>query len=55
MVFFVVFPGYVTHSFPRRYCKVLEKNDRLLLYFQHAHFIPIVGVGKERRTLIGPW
>ena len=24
-------------------------------YFQHAHFIPIVGVGKERRTLIGPW
>ena len=23
--------------------------------FQHAHFIPIVGAGKERRTLIGPW
>ena len=23
--------------------------------FQHAHFIPIVGVGKWRRTLIGPW
>ena len=23
--------------------------------FQHAHFIPIVGVGKERRILIGPW
>ena len=23
--------------------------------FQHAHFIPIVGVGKERRTSIGPW
>ena len=26
-----------------------------LSYFQHAHFVPIVGVGKERRTLIGPW
>ena len=25
------------------------------IYCQHAHFIPIVGVGKERRTLIGPW
>ena len=24
-------------------------------FFQHVHFIPIVGVGKERRTLIGPW
>ena len=24
-------------------------------FFQHAHFIPIVGVGKERRILIGPW
>ena len=24
-------------------------------YFRHAHFIPIVGVGKERRMLIGPW
>ena len=23
-------------------------------YFQHAHFISIVGVGKERRILIGP-
>ena len=23
-------------------------------YFQHAHFVPIVGVGKERRILIGP-
>ena len=26
----------------------------LRLFFQNAHFIPIVGVGKERRTLIGP-
>ena len=25
------------------------------LYFQHTHFIPLVGVGEERRTLIGPW
>ena len=24
-------------------------------YFYHAHFIPIVGVGKERRILIGQW
>ena len=23
-------------------------------YFQHAHFIPIVGVGKDRRMLTGP-
>ena len=27
----------------------------ICLYLQHAHFIPIVGVGKERRALIGPW
>ena len=25
------------------------------LYFQHAHFILIVGVGNERRILIGLW
>ena len=30
-------------TFPRKY------------YFQHGHFIPIVGVDNERRTLIGPW
>ena len=24
-------------------------------YFQNAHFIPIVGVEKERRTFVGPW
>ena len=24
-------------------------------FYQHVPFIPIVGVGKERRTLIGPW
>ena len=24
-------------------------------YFQHAYFIPIVGVGKERCILIDPW
>ena len=29
---------------------------RVALYiFQHAHFIPIVGVGKEMSTLIGPY
>ena len=26
-----------------------------LRYFQHAHFIPIVDMGNERRKLIGPW
>ena len=26
-----------------------------LYFFQHAHFILIVGVRKERRILIGPW
>ena len=24
-------------------------------YFQHAHYIPIVGVGKERRALTSAW
>ena len=24
-------------------------------FYQHAHFIQLVRVGKERRTLIGPW
>ena len=24
-------------------------------FYQHDHSIPIVGMGKERRTLIGPW
>ena len=27
----------------------------LILSTCYNHFIPIVGVGKERRTLIGPW
>ena len=26
-----------------------------LRYFRHAHFIPMLGMGKERRTLIGPY
>ena len=29
--------------------------DQYAFFFQHAHFIPLVGVGKERRILIGPW
>ena len=45
----------------------LEEIDRIVLfgdtsnhvelrrYFQHGHFIPIVGMGKERRILIGQW
>ena len=28
---------------------------RYTAYFQHAEIIPIVDVGKERRTLIGSW
>ena len=27
----------------------------LYAFYQRTHFIPMVGVGKERRTLIGPW
>ena len=27
-------------------------NQYIPRYFQHAHFIPLVGVGKERRILI---
>ena len=30
-------------------------NARLRWYFQHAHFIQLVGVGQGRRTWIGPW
>ena len=26
-----------------------------ILYLNQAHFVPIVDVGKERRTLFGPW
>ena len=29
--------------------------SRCTAFYQHAHFIPTVGVGKERRTLLGPW
>ena len=32
-----------------------SKSEYVYAFYQHAHFIPIVGVGKERRTLIGPW
>ena len=32
----------------------LTRLIHTLPFFQHAHFIPIVGVVKERRTLIGP-
>ena len=27
----------------------------IVAYLQHSHFIPIVGVGKERRALFVPW
>ena len=31
------------------------KNMSTTLRIAHVNFIPIVGVGKETRTLIGPW
>ena len=30
------------------------RADGTCLYFQHVHFIPIVDIAKERRTLVGP-
>ena len=33
----------------------VENLIYFIFFFQHAHFIPIVGVGKKRRILIGPW
>ena len=35
-------------------CQNLYQSSRLD-YFQHAHFIPLVGVGKVRRITVGPW
>ena len=36
-----------------------ETSGRLtysdIFYIAHAHCIPVVGVGIERRTTIGPW
>ena len=32
-----------------------ERVTSFRRYFQHAHFIPIVGVGKRGRISIGPW
>ena len=40
---------------PKIYMLTFSNGRYYSLYFQHAHFIPMVGVGKERRTLIGPW
>ena len=34
---------------------MVDPYSALHSFCQHAHFIPIVGVGKERRTLIGSW
>ena len=30
------------------------KNIDIRAFYQHVHFIPMVSVGKERRTLFGP-
>ena len=38
-----------------QYSKYLHDQYSTRQYFQHAHFIPIAGVGKERCILIGPW
>ena len=32
-----------------------DRSIQICRYFQHAHLIPTVGVGKERRILVGPW
>ena len=35
----------------------MDEFETMTYYFQHAHFIPLVGVGKQkmyRRTIIGP-
>ena len=34
---------------------LVEQHSLLFRFYQHAHFIPIVGVGKDKRTLVGPW
>ena len=62
----IICTEYTVSNFARLYCLyddvvvfTLKNRSDLLIgavlrYFQHAHFIPIVCVGKERRTLIGP-
>ena len=40
---------------PNTESEVLYKLEIRTAFYQHAHFIPIVSVGKERRTLVGPW
>ena len=49
------------HNVPAQQKRIIRSNISIILwylynarYFQHAHFIPILGVGKERRILIGP-
>ena len=46
----VVTPRYYTVGF-----MLAPSGNPIAAFYQHAHFISIVGVGKERRTLIGPW
>ena len=50
---------YLLHlQFHRESCPQIPPELLFFLreaVYQHAHFIPIVGVGKERRTFIGPW
>ena len=55
--------GYVERSFSAQgsFALVVPVASIRPSYFTsllstcYNHFIPIVGVGKERRTLIGPW
>ena len=44
----VVTPRYYTFSF-----MLAPSGDPIGAFYQHAHFISIVGVGEEKRTLIG--
>ena len=52
---FLVFSFLIGRSRFRITVGVLSPCCMIQSYFQHVHFIPVVGVGKERRTLIGPW
>ena len=51
---------YLNRHTPLGQCRLyrvtqLLTDDVHCLYFQHAHYIPIVDVERERRTLISPW
>ena len=45
---------YVAKYWDNLTLEVKGKSKSVTAFYQYAHFIPIVGVGKERRTLIRP-